>query len=222
MERASSTGHPFAGHADDNVQDFQQPGRGSAARLVLCLLVRETTHSRQHRGIRTNEKVYNCDAPRIVRRLGRRVLGGVVTTTVALPTAVLRPARRADWRPPPAACWPAGTYLAAHPDADEVLTVAGSQPTGEAKASRPVVFPGPPGRVPGLEGHRPTADGPACPVRCLGVTGSAGRARRIVPVVVQARRGATSGRSDCARSCRRRTRRVPSAARISRNLPNGA
>lgn len=29
----------------------------------------------------------------------------------------------------------AGTYLAAHPGADDVLTAAGSQPTGEAKAN---------------------------------------------------------------------------------------
>ena len=29
----------------------------------------------------------------------------------------------------------AGTYLAAHPDADQVLTAAGTQSTGDAKAS---------------------------------------------------------------------------------------
>jgi hemophore-related protein len=39
----------------------------------------------------------------------------------------------------------AGAYLAAHPEADRVLTDAGSQPTGDAKASVQSYFMGHPG-----------------------------------------------------------------------------
>jgi hemophore-related protein len=39
----------------------------------------------------------------------------------------------------------AGTYLAAHPGADDVLTKAGSQPTDEAKANVQSYFMGHPG-----------------------------------------------------------------------------
>ena len=46
----------------------------------------------------------------------------------------------------------AGTYLAAHPAADDVLTKAGSQPTGEAKASVQSYFMAHPGEFLDLKG----------------------------------------------------------------------
>jgi heme-binding protein len=46
----------------------------------------------------------------------------------------------------------AGAYLSAHPGADDVLTQAGSQPTGEAKASVQNYFMAHPGEFLDLKG----------------------------------------------------------------------
>jgi heme-binding protein len=46
----------------------------------------------------------------------------------------------------------AGTYLAAHPDANDVLTAAGSQPRDEAKSNVEAYFLGHPGEFLDLKG----------------------------------------------------------------------
>jgi heme-binding protein len=62
--------------------------------------------------------------------------GVVATTTIALPTASAAPCTASGLAGTASGVMAsAGTYLAAHPGADDVLTKAGSQPTGEAKAS---------------------------------------------------------------------------------------
>jgi heme-binding protein len=62
--------------------------------------------------------------------------GVVATTTIALPTASAAPCTASGLASTASGVMAsAGTYLGAHPGADDVLTKAGSQPTGEAKAS---------------------------------------------------------------------------------------
>jgi heme-binding protein len=59
-----------------------------------------------------------------------------LTTTAALPTASAAPCTASGLASTASGVLAdAGTYLAAHPGADEVLTAAGSQPTGEAKSA---------------------------------------------------------------------------------------
>jgi hemophore-related protein len=81
------------------------------------------------------------------------VLGGVAATTVALPTASAAPCTASGLSSTASGVLAdAGTYLAAHPGADEVLTAAGSQPTDEAKASVQSYFMGHPGEFLDLKG----------------------------------------------------------------------
>ena len=62
-------------------------------------------------------------------------LSGAVATTIALPTASAAPCTASGLASTASGVMSdAGAYLAAHPGADDVLTQAGSQPTGEAKA----------------------------------------------------------------------------------------
>jgi len=63
-------------------------------------------------------------------------LGAATATTAALPAASAAPCTASGLSTTASGVLSsAGTYLAAHPDADDVLTKAGSQPTGDAKAS---------------------------------------------------------------------------------------
>ena len=63
-------------------------------------------------------------------------LGGVAATTIALPTASAAPCTASGLSSTASGVLSeAGTYLAAHPDADKVLTDAGTQSTGDAKAA---------------------------------------------------------------------------------------
>lgn len=63
-------------------------------------------------------------------------LSAVAATTVALPTANAAPCTASGLASTASGVMAdAGAYLAAHPGADDVLTQAGSQPTGEAKAT---------------------------------------------------------------------------------------
>jgi hemophore-related protein len=64
------------------------------------------------------------------------VLGGAAAITVALPTASAAPCTASGLSSTASGVLAeAGTYLAAHPGADDVLTAAGSQPTDQAKAN---------------------------------------------------------------------------------------
>lgn len=82
----------------------------------------------------------------VVRRgmLGAAVasgLGGVAATTFALPAAVAAPCTASGLSSTASGVLAsAGTYLAAHPEADDVLTRAGAQPTGEGKATVQAYF----------------------------------------------------------------------------------
>ena len=76
--------------------------------------------------------------------MGRRLLGalatcalsGVAAATIAAPTASAEPCTASGLSSTASGVLAsAGTYLAAHPGADDVLTKAGSEPTGEAKAN---------------------------------------------------------------------------------------
>ena len=61
---------------------------------------------------------------------------GVVMTTTALPTASAAPCTASGLASTASGVMAdAGGYLAAHPDADQVLTAAGTQSTGDAKSS---------------------------------------------------------------------------------------
>jgi heme-binding protein len=69
------------------------------------------------------------------------VLGGLVTTTAELPTATAAPCTASGLATTASGVLSsAGTYLDAHPEANEVLTAAGSQPTGEARANVQAYF----------------------------------------------------------------------------------
>jgi heme-binding protein len=64
------------------------------------------------------------------------VLGGIAATTVAVPTAIAAPCTASGLSTTASGVLAsAGTYLAAHPGADDALTRAGSQPTSEGKAT---------------------------------------------------------------------------------------
>ncbi|PEG42049.1 hypothetical protein CQY20_04050 [Mycolicibacterium agri] len=74
------------------------------------------------------------------------VLGGAAAITVALPTASAAPCTASGLSSTASGVLAeAGTYLAAHPGADDVLTAAGSQPTDQAKANVQNYFLGHPG-----------------------------------------------------------------------------
>ncbi len=73
-------------------------------------------------------------------------LGAVTAITVALPTASAAPCTASGLSSTASGVLAsAGTYLAAHPGADDVLTKAGSQPTDEGKASVQSYFMAHPG-----------------------------------------------------------------------------
>ncbi|HEX7429642.1 MAG TPA: heme-binding protein [Mycobacterium sp.] len=81
------------------------------------------------------------------------VLGGVVTTTVALPTAGAAPCTASGLATTASGVLSsAGGYLDAHPGADDVLTAAGSQPTDEAKSNVQAYFLAHPGEFLELKG----------------------------------------------------------------------
>ncbi|MFY9919860.1 MAG: heme-binding protein [Mycobacterium sp.] len=80
-------------------------------------------------------------------------LGGVAATTIALPTASAAPCTASGLASTASGVMSsAGSYLAAHPGADDVLTKAGSQPTDEAKASVQSYFMAHPGEFLDLKG----------------------------------------------------------------------
>jgi hemophore-related protein len=80
-------------------------------------------------------------------------LGGVAATTIALPTAAAAPCTASGLASTASGVMAsAGTYLAAHPGADDVLTKAGSQPTDEAKAGVQSYFLAHPGEFLDLKG----------------------------------------------------------------------
>jgi len=73
-------------------------------------------------------------------------LGGVAATTIALPVASAAPCTASGLSSTASGVMAdAGTYLAGHPDADKVLTDAGTQSTGDAKAAVQSYFMGHPG-----------------------------------------------------------------------------
>lgn len=73
---------------------------------------------------------------RVVGAVIASALGGVAATTIAPPTASAAPCTASGLSSTASGVMAdAGTYLAAHPDADQVLTAAGTQSTGDAKAS---------------------------------------------------------------------------------------
>jgi hemophore-related protein len=73
-------------------------------------------------------------------------LPGVVAMTIALPTASAAPCTASGLSSTASGVMSdAGAYLAAHPDADKVLTDAGTQSTGDAKAAVQSYFMGHPG-----------------------------------------------------------------------------
>ena len=83
-----------------------------------------------------HEKLCICDAPPSRRCVIASALGGVVATTIALPTASAAPCTASGLASTASGVMAdAGGYLAAHPDADQVLTAAGTQSTGEAQGS---------------------------------------------------------------------------------------
>ncbi len=91
----------------------------------------------------------------------RRLTGAFVTSalccaaaaTIAMPTANAAPCTASGLASTASGVMAsAGSYLAAHPDADDVLTKAGSQPTGEAKASVQSYFLAHPGEFLDLKG----------------------------------------------------------------------
>lgn len=64
------------------------------------------------------------------------VVAAAAAMTVALPTAGAAPCTASGLASTASGVMSdAGAYLAAHPGADDVLTLAGSQPTGEAKTN---------------------------------------------------------------------------------------
>lgn len=80
-------------------------------------------------------------------------LGGVAATTIALPTASAAPCTASGLASTASGVMSsAGSYLAAHPGADDVLTKAGSQPTDEAKANVQSYFMAHPGEFLDLKG----------------------------------------------------------------------
>lgn len=90
---------------------------------------------------------------RLLGALTTAVLGGVAAATVAVPTANAAPCTASGLSTTASGVLAsAGTYLAAHPDADDVLTKAGSQPTDEAKANVQSYFVGHPGEFLDLKG----------------------------------------------------------------------
>ena len=90
---------------------------------------------------------------RLLGALATAVLGGVAAATVAVPTANAAPCTASGLSTTASGVLAsAGTYLTAHPDADDVLTTAGSQPTDEAKASVQSYFLGHPGEFLDLKG----------------------------------------------------------------------
>jgi heme-binding protein len=82
------------------------------------------------------------------------VLGGVVAATVAAPVAGATDPCSASGLASTASgvLASAGTYLDAHPGANDVLTAAGSQPRDQAKSSVESYFLGHPGEFLDLKG----------------------------------------------------------------------
>jgi hemophore-related protein len=73
---------------------------------------------------------------RVIGALSTCALGGLAAVTVAPPTANAAPCTAAGLSSTASGVMAeAGTYLAAHPEADKVLTDAGTQSTEEAKAN---------------------------------------------------------------------------------------
>jgi hemophore-related protein len=87
-------------------------------------------------------------------------LGAVVAGTVAVPTAVAAPCTASGLSTTASGVLSAaGTYLDAHPGADDVLTAAGTQPAEEARSSVRGYFMGHPGEFLDLQGiARPLSD----------------------------------------------------------------
>ena len=78
--------------------------------------------------------------------LAAGVLGVVVMTTAVLPTASAAPCTASGLASTASGVMAdAGGYLAAHPDADKVLTDAGTQSTGEGKVAVQSYFMAHPG-----------------------------------------------------------------------------
>ena len=81
------------------------------------------------------------------------VLSGAVATTIAVPMASAAPCTASGLSSTASGVLAsAGTYLARHPGADDVLTKAGSQPTDEAKANVQNYFIAHPGEFLELKG----------------------------------------------------------------------
>jgi hemophore-related protein len=90
---------------------------------------------------------------RLVGALAACVLGGVAAGTIAVPTASAAPCTASGLSTTASGVLAsAGTYLAAHPGADDVLTAAGSQPTDEAKGNVQSYFLAHPGEFLDLKG----------------------------------------------------------------------
>ena len=81
------------------------------------------------------------------------VAGGLLAGILAAPSAGAAPCTASGLASTASGVMSdAGAYLAAHPGADDVLTKAGSQPTGEAKASVQNYFVAHPGEFLDLKG----------------------------------------------------------------------
>ena len=90
---------------------------------------------------------------RLAGAIAIAVLGGVAAATIATPAASAAPCTASGLSTTASGVLSsAGTYLAAHPGADDVLTKAGSQPTDEAKASVQSYFLAHPGEFLDLKG----------------------------------------------------------------------
>ncbi len=80
-------------------------------------------------------------------------LGGIAAATIAMPTAHAAPCTASGLATTASGVLSAaGPYLAAHPGADDVLTAAGTQPTGEAKSNVQAYFLAHPGEFLDLKG----------------------------------------------------------------------
>jgi heme-binding protein len=80
-------------------------------------------------------------------------VAAAAAATVGLPTAGAAPCSASGLASTASGVMAdAGTYLAAHPGADDALTKAGSQPTDEAKANVQSYFTGHPGEFLDLKG----------------------------------------------------------------------
>ncbi len=89
----------------------------------------------------------------LVGALAACAFGGVAAATIALPTAGAAPCTASGLATTASGVLSsAGAYLDAHPGANDVLTAAGSQPTGEARSNVQAYFAGHPGEFLDLKG----------------------------------------------------------------------